>query len=764
METGLYGNFLTRDFTTLGCLASHTWFKQLWELTHHFQIKVTLPETVIVPPICERDKIIMEEVIKILPHLQWTSFNRARKYFKVYFLSQLIMADGSTVNPAAIYPAYSKHRYTAMRFPQEKPTPADFALWTHTIRRITSSTLTISPPLGKFLHKCHEYLTWQTNGTQTLIVHRESDSRYKVYYRLTNIRGTRSQKVFQLHHITTHPPPCTLTASIVPLSPDTVSLHSVNTIKRDPAPHKTPFLVKLQEGSPKQLWQGMQIPQDGEWIIHAIENGTLLIAHDGSFMPHKHKSLCSTGIVLFCTQTGQIGTIKLCERTGPSTASNYRGELIGGMITSHILRVASSYTSSTKVTHIYCDNMGVIHHASHPNTSTSPKQSQVDVLLVFTNNLAASNLRWQFHHVHSHLDDTSEFSDLSLPEQLNVFADNLAKEALLEAIETSRFSRPLYPNEHMRIFIGDNKVTTSIKSSLYNAWGRRTAKTLFDRKNIMSASLFDVVNWTGLNLAMTSLPQMFRVWVTKHVSGTCATNRHLAKMNKNIENKCHCCGRRNETPLHITRCPNKGRRLLFTQTSEALTCWMEQSSSHPEIILAIDSYLRYRGRVPMKKVCLDFPILKKFAIETDLLGWRNFTEAKITNTLFLIQEDWLKTIGSRLSINYWTKQFLIKILNITRRQWMYRNSRIHINHVEGLTLATHENIMNHTKSLIATDPFDLLPQHRSLLQIDYEALGQGPSVDRQYWIAQMESAITSKKRKMLSSIDDYNDPKIHKYH
>ena len=189
-------------------------------------------------------------------------------------------------------------------------------------------------------------------------------------------------------------------------------------------------------------------------------------------------------------------------------------------------------------------------------------------------------------------------------------------------------------------------------------------------------------------------------------------------MNKNIENKCHCCGRRNETPLHITRCPNKGRRLLFTQTSEALTCWMEQSSSHPEIILAIDSYLRYRGRVPMKKVCLDFPILKQFAIETDLLGWRNFTEAKITNTLFLIQEDWLKTIGSRLSINYWTKQFLIKILNITRRQWMCRNSKIHINHVEGLTLATHENIMNHTKSLIATDPFDLLPQHRSLLQID----------------------------------------------
>jgi hypothetical protein len=760
VETGLYGNFLLRDYNTLGCLASHTWFKQLWELTHHFQIKVTLSNKVIIPQIRENDKIIMEEAIKILPRQQWTSFNRARKYFKVYFLSHLLMADGSTVNPAAINPALSKHRYTAMRFPQEKPTSADLELWTHTIQKITSSTLTISPPLGKFLNECPEYLTWQTNSTKSHIVHREGDSTYKVYYRLQNIRETRRRHIFQFHHTTTHPPPCTLTASIIPLSLDTVSLHSVSTLKRNPVSPKTPFLTKLQEGAPAQLWQGMQITQGGKWILQAIENGTLLVAHDGSFMPHKHKSLCSAGIVLLCTKSGQIGTIKLCERTCPSTASNYRGELIGGMITSHILRVASLYTSSTKVTHIYCDNMGVIHHTSHPNTSTLSKQSQTDVLLVFTNNLATSNLRWQYHHVHSHLDDTSNFSDLSLPEQLNVLADNLAKEALLDALEASRFSTPLYPNEHMRLFIGNNKVTTSIKSSLYSAWGRQAARTLFDRKKIIRASLFEVVNWTGLNLAMKSLPQMFRVWVTKHVSGTVATNRHLAKMNTNIENKCYCCGRRNETPLHITRCPNKGRRLIFTQTSEALIHWMEQSYSHPEIILALCAYLKYRGRVPMKRICLDFPILKQFAIETDLLGWRNFTEARLTNTLFLIQEDWLKTIGSRLSIESWTKQFLIKILNITRRQWMYRNSRIHINHVEGLTLATHENIMNHTKSLIATDPTDLLPQHQSLLQIDYEALGKGPSIDRQYWIAQMESAITSKKRKTLNTIDDYNTSKI----
>jgi hypothetical protein len=201
---------------------------------------------------------------------------------------------------------------------------------------------------------------------------------------------------------------------------------------------------------------------------------------------------------------------------------------------------------------------------------------------------------------------------------------------------------------------------------------------------------------------------------------------------------------------------------MFNQSTDALASWMERSNSHPEIILAICSYLRYRGRVTMKQICRDSHILTQFAKETDLLGWRNFTEARITNTLFLKQEEWLKTIGSRLSINSWTTQFLVKILNIVRHQWLYRNSRIHISHVEGLAFVTHERIMNHTKSLILTDPMDLLPQHRSLLQIDYEALGKGSTVDRQYWIAQIESALASQKRKMSDTIDENHDSKKRK--
>ncbi len=38
---------------------------------------------------------------------------------------------------------------------------------------------------------------------------------------------------------------------------------------------------------------------------------------------------------------------------------------------------------------------------------------------------------------------------------------------------------------------------------------------------------------------------------------------------------------------------------------------------------------------------------------------------------------------------------------------------------------------------------DLLPQHQHLLSQDLVQLGSGPTIDRQYWVAQMDSAISA---------------------
>jgi hypothetical protein len=124
LETGLAGNFLNRNYSRLHMLATHSWFKLLWELIHHYKVSVEFPDDVSIPPIRERDRVLIEDIIMILPPSQWTAFNRVRKFHKIYFLSQLTLCDGKTIDPAFLT-SEAPHQST-MRFPRECPTPDDF--------------------------------------------------------------------------------------------------------------------------------------------------------------------------------------------------------------------------------------------------------------------------------------------------------------------------------------------------------------------------------------------------------------------------------------------------------------------------------------------------------------------------------------------------------------------------------------------------------------------------------------------------------------
>ena len=128
------------------------------------------------------------------------------------------------------------------------------------------------------------------------------------------------------------------------------------------------------------MWCCMRIIKDGEWKVNIIEEGTLIIVHNGSYMLQIVKSISSSGIVLLCSQSGCMGTIKL-EKTGPIIVSNYRGVLLGALIASHILSIASDFSSSNKTVHLHCENLGVTHHATHPGSpGMTSKHSQTYLL------------------------------------------------------------------------------------------------------------------------------------------------------------------------------------------------------------------------------------------------------------------------------------------------------------------------------------------------------------------------------------------------
>jgi hypothetical protein len=743
VETGLKGNFLTRDFTRLGCLATTSWFKQLWEYAHYYHVTIEL-EDVVIPEVRRGDQVFMELAILNSDPQQWMSINRTRKYFRIYFMSQLVLHDGYTVDPQKLSPGPQAE--SSMTFPVEQPTAADFITWRHLIHHLTSPRLRLTPKLGEHLRPSYLTVCWWTNTEEEFLLRREQDQPDKVYTPITRMHNTRRSKRYGPTTSNLVPQNLKHMASVKELPDGSILLQSttsppIPTQQKDSADLQS-HLNSIRNSTP---WKTLQVDGDGTWLAHAYERGTLMIVHDGSYMADLDNTRCSAAVVVLCTASRNMATITHCEVTDANTASNYRGELIGAVLSTSFLLILSKHTRAAKggTCSIYCDNLGVVSHGNNFTRSLPEKQVQSDLICLLRRNIIRLTTTTHYVHVRGHMDDDKTFSELSLPQQLNVIADHLAKEALQDGISKQTKLGPWYPNEQCRVYLADKKVTSSVRKAIYNNWGYTVAQALFQQKCLVSTYHFQYISWDFLDAALQKYPQMFRTWVTKHVSGFCGTNRRLAHWDDSVDNICACCGCQDESTAHLTRCRNKGRQLMFAESVNQLRVWMEHNDSDADIIRCIQTYLTTHGEGSMEEIAKGQRRLHQWAREHDILGWDSFLEGRVSQRLFHLQAQHLQISKSKKHISTWARCFIQQLLNITHQQWLYRNARIHIKKVEGKTSGEHRDIMRQVQNMLHHDPDDLLPQHQHLLHLDFTNLGSGPTTDRQYWVANMTSALTA---------------------
>jgi hypothetical protein len=68
------------------------------------------------------------------------------------------------------------------------------------------------------------------------------------------------------------------------------------------------------------------------------------------------------------------------------------------------------------------------------------------------------------------------------------------------------------------------------------------------------------------------------------------------------------------------------------------------------------------------------------------------------------------------------------------------DSGLNVVGLDGFTFQEHNQITNRVEEYSLIDPEDLLPRHQYLPDTDFEALGSGPTIDRQIWLANITSA------------------------
>ncbi len=84
-----------------------------------------------------------------------------------------------------------------------------------------------------------------------------------------------------------------------------------------------------------------------------------------------------------------------------------------------------------------------------------------------------------------------------------------------------------------------------------------------------------------------------------------------------------------------------------------------------------------RGDKPFSELGAMSAKMLALAKSQDIIGWRNFTEGRISTHFYEIQQFHLAMHSSYLSGANWTKQFISRILHITHSQWIFRNISLH---------------------------------------------------------------------------------------
>lgn len=748
METGLSGNIFDYSFAKYGFLATHSWFKILWEYLDKYQVRLEFNKRFHIPLLRIGDKALMNLFFdKGYDSSLLTQLNRVRKFLRLHSLADILRADGCTVDSEWIFTRRQKP--SSRTFSWEKPTPSDFAAWEAAIRDITSASFTYSPPLGAYTATPHRSQEWFASEDLSHVYH-SFPGGYDTF--LLDESSTRTRSGSKYHKISTSPglPPQSRFASVVNYACNTLSLHSTcpSTILSS---HQQSLLDILFSFSNSTLWEDLHIDDDGEWLWQAILNGTLTSCNDGSFMKEKCKSSCSGAFILHCTATKKEARGCFVDKSPDS--SNYRGELLGSLGPLLLIRAAyianKSSISQDSIDSIppislHCDNRGVLFHGNAPHSSLKAEQTQADLIRLLKSYTRSVPLRIEWHHVNGHADKFKPYHELSHPEQLNVRCDRIAKKKLKAAISSDQYIDPSFPDEDIVVHVDRIKTRSSIRRAIYKTWGRRTARSLFSKRDKVSPRAFDLIYWDCIRPVMESYPPTFQDWVTRHVSDFNGCNRYLARFSPSVKNICQSCNLPNEDTAHIVRCTHPLRSQLYQEGVSEIISWLKSNHTPPPITKLFKSFLRSRGSDSISESLPPNSPFLQIAQDLETIGLDNTLVGRIPSSLIEFMSPVLLSTNKRgLSSDLWARNLAKQLLLFTHRQWIHRCTITHYKPSEGKTVAEHDLVNEQVKSLLSLSPLNFLPQHRHLITSqDFLKLGSSSTSSKQLWIAEVESALT----------------------
>ena len=675
IELGMKGNPFSQDLTKIKYLTENTWIENTIRSCYQYQIMITATDNWLKEWI-ETDEFVMTRAINILSTKGARQINKVRMYLRVATWSDLMMADGKSIDKEILFgtrgnsPSPSRYAYQWPNIP--KPTPEELSNWKSTIMLlydITENCTTLKSNHWRwFKHSSQQYVVWNLSKTDGKI-YQKLKIGWKVWESELNRRRRRAGYRFKETE--------TICTSLGQgqFTPITIEYERENMIK---IISKGRYDVPPIENTPVEApWYSPLTSTVGEaerhLYIQKIAQGEGSTVCDGSF---KNGRSTATFVVQHEKTTREISN-QLCHYQSvnipghPIDQSSYRGELGGILAALTYTNELCVTTQTTGTCTLSCDNKGAL-DASFGWKTPNPNWKCFDIVSMIRCQLRNSPIQWKNRHVKGHQDDKETFLDLDAESQANVIADEKAKEEWKKEIIPRSANVDGQP---WKITCQGTLLTGNVENRLRHVLYEDKMKKWWMRKCNLEIHEEGMIEWDAYASFRKLTPRWRNTWAVKYGAGLLPTGQNLERRGHRNTPACPWCNEDIETTTHIFQCKHLEMTKGFEEELDKVDDFLRETTSNEirEAVLQLLQGLR-NGEITLPDGATDLSTTMEQQFD---LGQKATLNGMWLKRWTSHQSEYLQAIGSRKKARVWVTQLALTLQAMVHNMWKTRNEAIH---------------------------------------------------------------------------------------
>jgi hypothetical protein len=181
---------------------------------------------------------------------------------------------------------------------------------------------------------------------------------------------------------------------------------------------------------------------------------------------------------------------------------------------------------------------------------------------------------------------------------------------------------------------------------------------------------------------------------------------------------------------------------VLEKSIDLLDDWLIDQGTEEELRFCLIDYARGRGGITMSDICHGKSNrYKKMARSQDMIGWRRFMEGMISKEILNLyySTSW-ESEEDLPAPSQWSKGLVVKLLEVTHGQWLYRNVHVHDTISGALATAKKEELQKAIEDELELGGEGLAEEDMYLLEINLDDLTTTSGEDQTYWLLAIRAA------------------------